>query len=365
MLNFQKLVYEAINGSAAFRDFYNNSSEISKTRQAIRENYSIDFPPADPFFALIEAAYVRTTADKLINYVKFWPVVDFVMFVLEKEKKSGTDILLRGSPEPIDKTNMDSYDTLFTDNFNKRVLGTHPFRSYVPLSGKANVLYTVISKQISSQIIGQLALANFDTKSIKEAFYGLLNAHKKIRMFGLNDANPFEDNFFIDDLIINYKKYAGGNVEIPAKLKLLYDNVHAESIYSIAIAINTFFESEKNSLISPYRDMLIKNVNNKIGDFILNRPINTLTKLFEYDCVLESKANPTLQQAKKIPKSNLVGGYTIKNIKTIDSKPAKDLIQALETFGDYIKEGEPMVDKLSRIGSLAKGLSMGALTMGT
>lgn len=354
MVDFKKLVLEAIAAPSPLIDFYNDSTSFPKIKAKIKQFFGYDQFPPDTIFGPLEYAFTRTTATQLENYARFFPVIDLMFFITEKEIKgtniTGADILKTGKHK-IDPSKINVYDQAFASNFDAHVSGGNPFFDYIPQSTIGGTIHLTISKKLSKMVVGQLALENFDQFSIKRALYGLLEGHRKLKLSIFQGKNtPPSSIKFVDDILLNPNKFAGGKTEIPDQFKSLYNSVSVKEIISIAVTANKLFETELTRFN-------INNPKTTFDNFISNEPLDNNQKFIiqstpkGYNGVLSKPADPKPGK----------GGYTIANIKQLNTPQSRELIKELEDLGNYIREGEPVdwSGVLSGATQVAKGLSLG------
>lgn len=354
MVDFKKLVLEAIATPSPLINFYNDPTFFLNTKAKIKQHFGDDQFPADTIFGPLEYAFTRTTATQLESNARFFPVVDLMFFITEKEIKgtniTGADILRTGKHK-IDPSQIQAYDRAFASNFDAHVSGNNPFFDYVPQSTIGRTIHLTISKKLSKMVVGQLALENFDQFSIKRALYGLLEGHRKLKLSIFQGKTvPPSSIKFIDDILLNPNKFAGGRIQIPDEFKSLYNNVSVKEIIDIAVTANKLFETELTRFN-------ITNPKTTLENFISNEPLDNNQK-FNIQSTPKGYSGILLKPADPKPGK---GGYIIANIKQLNTPQSRELIKELENLGNYIREGEPIdwSGVLSGATQVAKGLSLG------
>ena len=354
MLDFRNLVLEALSGAHSLEAWYSDSTEFPKFRQKLKDTFKIDtnsFPKSTPFFTLIKDAFTRDTAVKIQGYASVYPIIDFLYYIAEhegaKKGKTGTDIF--DPKTTLDKATIDSYDTDYSSKFGASVTGGNPFFDFNPLSGKGASLHLTIARSLSKNAVGQLGLANFDELGIKQAIYGILAGHKKLRSATIGNKTIPSAVKYIDSVLNNPQQYGGGKTQIPNEFAEIYDNVSINELISISIAAHKFFESELTRF----------NLSNPVTtfyQFISNEPLDD-KKLFNFLWTSKGLAKPAVRPAESAPGKGDPGqgGYTIANIKSINTTQSKELIQELEGMANFVRSGEPKTKR-----DIAGGLSSAA-----
>ena len=240
-------------------------------------------------------------------------------------------------------------------DFDKRVTTTtnaHPLDDYKTLSAKASSLQPVLKKALKQKVVGEIALTNFDKDGIKQAIYGILEARKKSKLAVFNGTKSVANaTSFVNDILLNPQKYAGGQTEIPYEFKLIYDGACVKTLITISTICTSFLESEMVRLAVPIP------TSTTLDDFISNEPLNGT--YFEFTTTPPARGF-------QFPEN---GGYIISNIKKIKTKHSTDLITKLEEFANHVREGEKP-EKTDWVGAvkgatrIAKGLSFGVPTAG-
>lgn len=361
MLDFKKLVLEALS-SSALSAFYKDTGELTKLRTFLEKKFNINtWPDSNSLFPILHDTMIRTRAESLIRFADIFPLLDFIWyFVIKnpKNNKSG-EVLIDGPSlcKDFDTTIVNNVvDNFIKDcddaNGKATTINLDPLFGYIPLSPTANIIQRPLEKKVSNNAIGKLSLETYNDSSIRKAFYGLLEARKKIRKSIIDPSKIPNSNKFVDGILTDPKAYTG-LTEVPGEVRSLYDNVTSRTIVELAIVMHEFFQSE---LIK----FAIKNPKFTFDQFISNTPLDA-----KGSYILTNQptglASPVSKPADPLPGP---GGYTIANIKKINTPQSKELITELEDFATYISEGEPS-NKLGGAVSIAKALSFGVQNMGT
>ena len=382
MISFEKLVEKVLVFEATppplklvkFPQFMKNNSVFQGLTALFNStfdkfNYQTDV--ADPiiFDRIINRAnYISsrpTGAEESFKRVeKALPMLDFLTYFSQEYYKSykdrfwisGTqapftsvakildeDILARGDGE-FDETVLQQITQTFINEFKlKNPSNQQPkpdsFRSYKPITTLIQDLQAKYFGTKGSDVIGKIALKNYDNASIKKAIYGLLEARKIIRQKQIKDKKIPNAVKFIDDVLLNYQKFAGGKNMVPSEFKEMYQDVHVVNLVEIAKAADDLYQSEvnrnNNKLPTPIQDVYPDNVATTLDNFLQNNSQNNFF-VFNYKT---SQSQTTPIEVQDVP-----GGYTIKNIREVvktipESKTqAETLIQKLEQFANYIRQ---------------------------
>ncbi len=343
MVDFRNLVLEALaSGDYSLETWYSDPDSFPQVRQKLKDAFGIDkFPNSTPFFTLLKDAFTRDTAAKIQGYANVYPIIDFLFYIAEKEgrakKMSGTDVF---DPKTTlnDKT-ISIYDAEYSSKFDASVTGGNPFYDFNPLSGKGTSLHSTIARSLSKNIIGELGLSNFDGLSIKQAIYGILAGHKKLRSATIGNKSIPSAVKYIDSVLNNPQQYGGGKTQIPREFAQIYDNVSVNELISISIAAHKFFESE----LTRFK---VSNPTTTFYQFISNEPLDN-KKLFNFMWTSKGLAKPVARPAESAPGKNDPGqgGYTIANIKRLNTAQSKELIKELEGMANFVRAGEPKTKK--------------------
>jgi len=255
--------------------------------------------------------------------------------------------------------------------------------------------------------VGAMTLENPDLaqKAIMPVIMSLLAVRKKVRSHVVDFTQTPSSVPFVEDIIYNPQKYAGGGIQIPNDLQSLYDDVSAKSLMFIGKFAKDYFDSEVQRL-----DIELQDENSTYKTFLNNAKLKTETVLVNTDeslisfedffvkegqrfgpentgqtykdgpkgvSVVPSKAsnekkpektkeiktfdweyftnsdnpiNPELEQ--------LQGGYTVANLKKQadnDNGHAEALYDKLTEFANYIRT-QPQRDLAGAMNALSKGL---------
>lgn len=357
--------------SGVFEQYYKSTSELSPVRDYLTKAFRLNtWPSYSPIVPLTIDCQKRPAAVSLEPFATKFPLIDFIIFVIIQ---TGDINLIK----PIDKTVMDQICLDFVAQ-SKGATGwdgssvLDPVFNYIPVTPTGSTTIGRLRRKLSVNAIGTLSLKQFDLFSIKKTLYGLLETRKKIRKSTLNfDKLPAEIKF-IDEMLTNPGKYTG-KLQIPKELISLYDNVTAHTILTIALAMHNFANSEFERLVLD--DPTLKGskpIENYFTSFISNEPLTNSKFNFVFIDPAgfvrgTGPSNPPIV-AEPFPGK---GGYTIQNIKNIDSPESKKLIEELEYFANYVSEGEPknylgkFTQAASDVDAAAKGARLGAQVMGT
>lgn len=355
MVDFKKLVESLLCEASVggiLTDIYKDPNSFALSKAKMDQHFNINqFPPESPFLSLVHNNFVRATAGNLENYARYFPVIDLLLYAAESKligTGKGADFL--NNTLSVNGSQIDDIDQDFASKFDASVTGGNPFFDYIPLSSKGGQAHLIISKSLSKMVIGRLALENFYDFSIKRAIYGLLEGHRKLKLsiFRGKDQTPSSIKY-VDDILLNPNKYAAGKTQIPAQFKALYDNVSVKELVSIAVTATKLFNSEATRLSVTHPKTTLDN-------FISNEPLDKDKKFVFVN--EPPSTSPTNILADPTPGEN---GYTIANIKKLNTPQSRELIKELEEFGNYIKEGEPKdwAGAISGATQVAKGLSLG------
>jgi len=336
-MDFRNLVLEALVGKNSLVNWYKDAGSFPSVRQKLKSSFGIDFPDnVDPFFSALKDAYTRTTAEKLLGYTDVYPLVDFLFYIAEQKGSStsgsGTEVF--DNKPTLEEQDIKKYDADYSKLMDKKITGGNPFFNFTPISGKASILHITLAKHLSQNYIGQLSLANFDNLGIKQAIYGILAGHKKLRSSVLKNKNIPSAVKYIDSVLVNPRQYAGGKTNIPREFKEIYDNVSINELISISTVAQNLFQSE----LTRFK---ITNPITTFYQFITNEPLDD-KKIFNFYWTARGLTQPTARPAESAPGKGDPGqgGYTIANIKKLNTPQSKELIQKLEAMANFVRSGE-------------------------
>ena len=321
------------------------TNELSNLKDYFFTTFNMDkkWPESSKIFRVAVEYAKRPSAESLVQYAEQFPLLDFLWYIISKETNFDLE------KDDLDSAKIKIHVDTFKAACSKANQGTNvnPLFGYVPYTGIAATAQRLLQKKISNQLIGKLSLQNYNGKSIKEALYFLLEARKKARSSVIKQTVPSAIPF-IDKILADPQSYAG-KVQIPPQLRAIYDRVDGETLIDLAQTMQDFFESEstiasnakgKGNLLNT-KDVELKNT---FMDFISNnlKKESPNSNVFTF-----IKSNKPFYATGSIP-NKMPGGYTIANIRTINTPQAKTLIKELESFASYISEGEPrnLVGKL-------------------
>lgn len=320
------------------------TNELSNLKDYFFTTFNMDkkWPESSKIFRVAVEYAKRPSAESLVQYAEQFPLLDFLWYIISKETNFDLE------KDDLDSSKIKIHVDTFKAACGKANQGTNvnPLFGYVPYTGIAATAQRLLQKKISNQLIGKLSLQNYNGKSIKEALYFLLEARKKARSSVIKQTVPSAIPF-IDKILADPQSYAG-KVQIPPQLRAIYDRVDGETLIDLAQTMQDFFESEYATAISSQKQLSSKNIKVKTTfmDFISNN-LTKESKVPNKFAFINTKSNKLIYQQGNIP-ANVKGGYTIANIRTINTPQAKTLIKELESFANYISEGEPknLVGKL-------------------
>jgi hypothetical protein len=379
MIDFESIVESLLTEAAlpspgphAIIEFYkNHNDELKEITGFLQTNFSIINWPTNGlgFLSLLADATSRVNASPLTPYVKQFPLMDFLWFVAEKVNSAKKKEVLNGL-ETIKKgiASTEIQDDLtgpvggipkaFLDAAGSYTPGSNPLYGYSPISTTGLGYLGVLQRKYQSDFLGEFNLKTFDDFSLKRALYGLLEIRKKTRRSIVNVDKIPQDMDWINKIILNPGDYSG-KIQIPPKLKSLYDNASASQIIQIAKSFQSFYENEIAQTLTIVPGLTgTSQPAQDLESFISNSAIKDNTFKFNFSTpVVYETESPNLS-AIAISSSSK-GGYLIKNIKLIDSDAAKEVISLLTNFGNFISEGEPInwSGAIQGIGQMAQGIA--------
>lgn len=358
------------------------------------EEFNYDQNIADPtqFTKILEKAHYiiprPTGAETAFKGVeKATPMIDFLIYFTDKihpeeefKAKSKAAILKPNIQFSLIKLTQIANNFVDEfDNYNK-TKGQDSFKNYKPITDTVRELHAKYFGQKGDELIGKLALNNYNKASIKKTIYGLLEVRKQIRSKQIKDEDIPNAIEWIDDILINPQKYAGAQTLVPAKFKKMYQDVHATKLVEISDAALKLFESEanRNGISAQISEVFPNKVLTTFNEFLSNKTSPTSTQekntfVFRFG-EKENKDEETDERLigeKAV--EDLPEGYTIENIKNIlktipESRTQADtLIKRLEAFANYIREevGPDIVGGLNDMAQMFKAISSGVPSMGS
>jgi len=342
MIDFRQLVLEEIE-KAPLRAYYDDPVQLPNVRSVLKAKYNIDkFPNSQTTFGHAKEAFERSNASQLKELLMYFPLVDFLFFVAEKEDskvKRGEGTAVLGGSTQISKENMQTYDQEFATNFNKvnkDVLNnSNPIFNYTPSSGKGSSLLLVLKNNLANETVGNLTInsSNFSVLSIKQAIYALVKARQKTEAKTINTAALPNDIKYVSSILLNPVAYAGGQTKIPADLTKYYSNLDAAILIELGEAINNFYNSELKRL-----ELITQKIITTKAEFIDNK-LDTKSGSFGFINIPTGLSAPITKLAEPKPGK---GGYNIANIiQLTESEEAKTLINLLTRFANFVKTAEP------------------------
>jgi hypothetical protein len=327
-----------------------NSQVLGNLRDYFFNTFNIDrnWPASNKIFAIARDQTVRQRADSLVEYAEHFPLLDFLWYLITETGFDPTKV-------DLDDTKITNHAKNFQNLCYKSNQGPNinPLFGYSPITSVAVVVQRPLQKKISNQLIGKLSLQNCNDKSIKDTLYFLLEARKKVRTSILQKPIPSAIPF-IDKILINPQSYAG-KVQIPPELRSVYDRTDGETIIELAQTMQDFFESESATASSAKgKGNLLNTKDVKLKNTLMEFISNNLKKHSPNDNIFTFiKSNKPFYAPGNIS-NTMPGGYNIANIRTINTPQAKALIKELESFANYISEGEPK-DRAGKFQRAAQG----------
>jgi hypothetical protein len=363
MVNFEKLVeaviFEQVQTNAPFALFYADSTELGDIRTFFAQTFSIQqiWPNSSSTFPILQDTYVRPRAESLVPFAENYPLIDFVWYIVDKNQGK-TNVLDLSSSITFDLKSMKNLEQSFLNACKKNNPGTNlnPLFGYSPISTKAVANQKPLQRKISNSLIGKLSLDAFNNLSIRKALYGILENRKKVRSSVLKNKNIPNAIKWIDGILQDPKKYAGQK-QIPTQIKSLYDGVTGEALIEIAQTMHDFFDAEASATAQQLLGNNSKTVTNEFMEFAANQPLQNNAYVFKF----QPSGLGISPHLSKTP-----GGYTIQNIKKINTPQAKALINILTDFASFVSEGEPRdwAGIISGVSQIAQGLKGLGGTMG-
>lgn len=248
---------------------------------------------------------------------------------------------------PIDLSTIQPRIARFLADFNKENKGNKidNIFSYSPLSATGKKYISQLRKMSAATVTGRLALEQMASYSIKQAIYKILEMHNKLHTKVGAKPNTFGMSW-VDDILLNPGKYASAQAVVSAKKLASYNNVTVQEILNIAVKAENFYVAEKSDAYST------------------SESTNEVTKdKKEYMDFLSAKLNKFDGKISSSLSGNMK--YIIGDIKKISTDEAAALIEALENFVGYVREGEPSdwlqkaTNALNRVGQAANALKLG------
>jgi hypothetical protein len=356
MVNFKKLVESVLLLEGTFTNDYGTissapSGDLNGLYTFFKSTFNIAaWPDFSQFINGMHEAFIRSSAESIESYINVFPLCDFIFYYCEVSTPTLEPNKL--SLHPIFPATVTSFEnackTLNPGTNNE------PFYGYGVVSGKGKDIKRKLEKKLAKENIGKVIINSptFSGYSIKQTMYQLLELRKKARSKFFKTAAP-DDKQFINNILLAPEKKI---LDLPdPRLKKLYERTTLEEVVNVARAMHGFYDMEYKSA-NPTKTAVDKT---QFMNFINNTPV--LSGGFAFTATppiapsISSLADPK-------------GGYIIKNIIQLGDKPqqAGDLIQALQTFGNFISEGEPTdwAGIASGIGQIGQGLkSLGGPTM--
>lgn len=361
MIDFQKLVLEAIASPAPLYQYYKDVAELTTIRTFLEQKFNITspWPAPEGIFPNLASISSRGGVESLIRVADSFPLFDFIWYTAEQENPRNVSGVLSTTSAAIniDSAKINQYETSFKTSCESFNPGTSldPIFGYKPISGAGNRNLRVLEKKIANNAIGKLSLATYNGFSIRKSFYGLLEARKKTRKAVLKTANIPESNKFIDGILTNPAAYTNLK-QIPKEISKLYTISSTNIIIEIAIAMHEFFDAE---LVR----FNIKNPKITFDDFISNKPLDSTNN---YNIINQPSGltSPVNKPAEPLPGK---GGYIITNIRKVNTPSSKNLIEELEKFANYISDGESTdwSEKLGAATQIAQAGMLGTKMAGT
>ena len=228
------------NWSTFFKD-RKNLDQVKLAYNAKFTNIGIAFPEDNVTTTLIQAVHNHASRDSGLNAVgnenvkKYFPIVDLLarLFDTSTETKNA-------------KPDFESVLKKFLTELNQ-------FRGipsdFPPKSMMGKRLIDQFNKSLPD--IGTITLDKepYPTNSIWFAVMTLLAARKKYRSNKIDLTKVPSSEKYVEDLIINFEKYAGGTNLVPRQFQSLYgDNITPQELVNIGKLANDYMEREAERL---------------------------------------------------------------------------------------------------------------------
>jgi len=358
MVNFKKLVESVLLMEGTFSEDYKDSTtglpkdSLGPLDVFLEKTFNITaWPDFTQFINGMHEAFIRSSAESIESYINVFPLCDFIFYYCEVATPTlkPNELISGHTIVSATVTNFETACKTLNPGTNNE-----PFYGYGVVSGKGKDIKRKLEKKLAKENIGKIIINSptFSGYSIKQTMYQLLELRKKARSKFFKTAAP-DDKQFINNILLAPEKKI---LDLPdPRLKKLYERTTLEEVVNVARAMHGFYDMEYK-LANPAKTAVDKT---QFMNFINNTPV--LSGGFAFTATppiapsISSLADPK-------------GGYIIKNIIQLGDKPqqAGDLIQALQTFGNFMSEGEPTdwAGIASGIGQIGQGLkSLGGPTM--
>jgi hypothetical protein len=224
--------------------------------------------------------------------------------------------------------------------------------AYSPVSATGKKYISQLRKMRASNVTGRLALEQMNSFSIMQAIYKIMEMHKKLHTKVNSKPTGGFGMSWVEDIMNNPSKYASSQAIISAKKLEPYNNITVQEILNIAVKVDNFYISEKSDALSSTEESADGETSSEItrdgkefNDFINN-------KIKDFNGKVSSSLTNNMR-------------YIIGDIKKIRTDEAKELIEALENFVGYVREGEPTdwlqkaTNALNRTAQAANALKLG------
>lgn len=230
--------------------FNDNKNDLKANWDSKFVNISIPFPETNITEKLIGAVYNHASRDSGLNAVgnenvkRYFPIVDLLARLFDKNVE-------------IKNTKKDTVPT-FKLVLNEFIADLKQFRGipsdFPPKSMMGKRLIEQFNKSLPD--LGAIALDKepYPTNSIWFAIMTLLAARKKYRSNKIDLTKVPSSEKYVEDLIINFEKYAGGTNLVPRQFQSLYgDNITPQELVNIGKLANNYMEREADRLNPGYQ----------------------------------------------------------------------------------------------------------------
>lgn len=229
--------------------FNTNKNDLKSVYDTKFTNIGISFPEDSTTTTLIQAVHNHASRDSGLNAVgkenvkRYFPIVDLLARLYDKSVED---------KEANKNPNSDFKQVL--DQFKKDL---NQFRGipsdFPPKSMMGKRLIDQFNKSLPD--LGTITLDKepYPTNSIWFAVMTLLAARKKYRSNKIDLTKVPSSEKYVEDLIINFEKYAGGTNLVPRQFQSLYgDNITPQELVNIGKLANDYMEREAERLFFDY-----------------------------------------------------------------------------------------------------------------
>jgi hypothetical protein len=164
MIDFRKLVLEAIAVNSKLSDFYNDSSSMSVLRSFLQSTFKINsWPSSGSLFPIANDVYQRQRAESLIPFIKIFPLLDFIWYFIQNNgsTRKSTEILIDNSGTKLfSPMSVERLSSTFATECKGANPGNNldPLFGYHPISPTAIVLQKpLINKASSNNFMSNIA----------------------------------------------------------------------------------------------------------------------------------------------------------------------------------------------------------------